>query len=277
MAVRHETELYAPVKAFFESLGYEVKGEVRNCDLVGIKPGQQTPLIVEIKKTFNLALVLQGMQRLKLSSNVYVAVERNRAKKGAVNQRWNELVGLCRQLGLGLLTVTHFKTKPPLVEVLCNPALPSDNARNAAAVRPGSRKEKLLREFHARSGDHNTGGSTRRKLVTAYREKALRVAAALQSLGEAAPAQLARIAAVSTAAAVLQHNYYGWFERVSRGRYRLTPFGEAALNEYAAVLQEHGIKTAAGMDAELDEDSGQCQIAEAPITYSTVAAETVDD
>lgn len=120
MAVRHETELYAPVKAFFENLGYEVKGEVRNCDLVGIKPGQQTPLIVEIKKTFNLALVLQGMQRLKLSSNVYVAVERNRAKKGAVNQRWNELVGLCRQLGLGLLTVTHFKTKPPLVEVLCS-------------------------------------------------------------------------------------------------------------------------------------------------------------
>lgn len=76
---------------------------------------------------------------------------------------------------------------------------------------------------------------------------------------------------------MLQHNYYGWFERVSRGRYRLTPFGEAALDEYAAVLQEHGIKAAAGMDAELDEDSGQRQIAEAPITYSTVAAETVDD
>ncbi|MDY7994019.1 DUF2161 family putative PD-(D/E)XK-type phosphodiesterase [Paenibacillus polymyxa] len=277
MAVRHETELYAPVKAFFENLGYEVKGEVRNCDLVGIKPGQQTPLIVEIKKTFNLALVLQGMQRLKLSSNVYVAVERNRAKKGAVNQRWNELVGLCRQLGLGLLTVTHFKTKPPLVEVLCKPAAHSDNVHNAATVRHGSRKEKLLREFHARSGDHNTGGSTRRKLVTAYREKALRVAAALQGLGEAAPAQLARIAAVSTAAPVLQRNYYGWFERVSRGRYRLTPFGEAALNEYAAVLQEHGIKTAAEIDAELDEDSGQLQIAEAPITYSTVVVEAEDD
>lgn len=258
-------------------MGYEVKGEVRNCDLVGIKPGQQTPLIVEIKKTFNLALVLQGMQRLKLSSNVYVAVERNRAKKGAVNQRWNELVGLCRQLGLGLLTVTHFKTKPPLVEVLCKPAAHSDNVHNAATVRHGSRKEKLLREFHARSGDHNTGGSTRRKLVTAYREKALRVAAALQGLGEAAPAQLARIAAVSTAAAVLQQNYYGWFERVSRGRYRLTPFGEAALNEYAAVLQEHGIKTAAEIDAELDEDSEQLQIAEAPITYSTVVVEAEDD
>ncbi|MBE0343771.1 hypothetical protein E4V51_27035, partial [Paenibacillus sp. 28ISP30-2] len=156
MAVRHETELYAPIKAFFESSGYEIKGEVRNCDLVGIKPEQQEPLIVEIKKTFNLALVLQGMQRLKLSSNVYVAVERNRAKKGAVNQRWNELVGLCRQLGLGLLTITHYKTKPPLVEVLCKPAGTNGGDRKAAAARPGSRKEKLLREFHARSGDHNT-------------------------------------------------------------------------------------------------------------------------
>ncbi|MGM1019619.1 MAG: DUF2161 domain-containing phosphodiesterase [Bacillota bacterium] len=275
MAVRHETELYAPIKAFFESSGYEIKGEVRNCDLVGIKPEQQEPLIVEIKKTFNLALVLQGMQRLKLSSNVYVAVERNRAKKGAVNQRWNELVGLCRQLGLGLLTVTHYKTKPPLVEVLCKPAGTNGGDRKAAAARPGSRKEKLLREFHARSGDHNTGGSTRRKLVTAYREKALRVAAALQGLGEAAPAQLARTAAVSGAAAVLQRNYYGWFERVARGRYRLTPFGEAALSEYAAVLQEQDAETATGKAVEPNDRGGQRLIAEAPAAYS--AAANADD
>ncbi|TKH44416.1 hypothetical protein C1I60_13985 [Paenibacillus terrae] len=268
MAVRHETELYAPVKAFFESLGYEIKGEVRNCDLVGIKPEQQEPLIVEIKKTFNLALVLQGMQRLKLSSNVYVAVERNRAKKGAVNQRWSELVGLCRQLGLGLLTVTHYKTKPPLVEVLCKPAGTSGGNRKTVTPRTGSRKEKLLREFHARSGDHNTGGSTRRKLVTAYREKALRVAAALQNLGEAAPVQLARTAAVSGAAAVLQRNYYGWFERVARGRYRLTPFGEVALSEYAAVLQEQGAETGAGKAVELDDGGGQRRIAEASAAYS---------
>jgi hypothetical protein len=277
MAVRHETELYAPIKAFFESLGYEIKGEVRNCDLVGIKPEQQEPLIVEIKKTFNLSLVLQGIQRLKLTSNVYVAVERNRAKKGAVNQRWNELVGLCRQLGLGLLTVTLFKTKPPLVEILYKPAGPSGHERKTTTVRPGSRKERLLREFHARSGDHNTGGSTRRKLVTAYREKALRVAAALQSLGEAAPVQLARTAAVSGAAAVLQHNYYGWFERVARGRYKLTSLGEAALSEYAAVLQEQGTETAAAKAVEPDEGDAQHRIAETPVPYSSTAAADTKD
>ncbi|MDP4095537.1 DUF2161 family putative PD-(D/E)XK-type phosphodiesterase [Paenibacillus sp. P96] len=235
MAVTKETELYAPVKAFFEARGYEIKGEVRNCDLVGVKQGQKEPLIVEMKKTFNLALLLQGIQRLKLSSEVYVAVERNRSKKGAVNQRWNELTDLCRRLGIGLITVTHYKTKPPLVEVLCVPV--------AAAVRPahriGSRQERLLREFNARSGDYNVGGSSRQKLVTAYREKALRVAASLAALGEASPMQLARASAVSSAASILQQNHYGWFRRIVRGKYALTPYGEAALTQYAAVLKDH--------------------------------------
>lgn len=52
------------------------------------------------------------------------------------------------------------------------------------------RRERLLYEFRERSGDYNTGGSTRVKLVTAYREKALRVALALQAL-EAEAAQAA--------------------------------------------------------------------------------------
>lgn len=50
MAIKHEAELYAPLKAFFELNGYEVKGEVRNCDLVGMKEGADEPLIVELKK-----------------------------------------------------------------------------------------------------------------------------------------------------------------------------------------------------------------------------------
>ena len=121
MAVRHETELYAPLKVFFEKQGYEIKGEVRTCDMVGIRIDEEQPLIVEMKKSFNLSLLLQGVERLKLSENVYLAVERCRDKKGAVNQRWGELGELCRRLGLGLITVVLYKTKPPQVEVLVEP------------------------------------------------------------------------------------------------------------------------------------------------------------
>lgn len=171
MAVRHETELYAPLKVFFEKQGYSIKGEVRTCDLVGIREDLEQPLIVEMKKSFNLALLLQGVERLKLSPTVYLAVERVRDKKGAVNQRWGEISGLCRRLGLGLITVVFYKTKAPLVEVLVEPDETPPAQRSNKR-----RRERLLYEFRERSGDYNTGGSTRVKLVTAYREKALRVA-----------------------------------------------------------------------------------------------------
>lgn len=62
---------------------------------MGIREDIEHPLIVEMKKSFNLALLLQGVERLKLSPTVYLAVERVRDKKGAVNQRWGELSGLC--------------------------------------------------------------------------------------------------------------------------------------------------------------------------------------
>ncbi|WP_138494076.1 DUF2161 family putative PD-(D/E)XK-type phosphodiesterase [Paenibacillus pinistramenti] len=232
MAVQHETELYKPLKLYFEKLGYLVKGEVRNCDLVGIHPGQTEPLIVEIKKTFNLALLLQGLERQKLTSEVYLAVERNRAKKGAHNQRWNELAALCRRLGLGLMTVTFYKTKAPFVEVLCEPSGSEVNKR-AYKLRTG----RLITEFNERSGDYNVGGSTGRKLYTAYREKALKIAAAVQEGGQISPSKAKDRSGVSAAAAIMQRNYYGWFRRVARGSYTLTSEGIAALAEYEALLK----------------------------------------
>lgn len=86
-----------------------------------------------------------------------------------MNQRWGELTGLCRRLGLGLITVVFYKTKDPLVEVLAEPGDAPPQVRSGAR-----RREKLLLEFRERSGDYNTGGSTRVKLVTAYREGAAR-------------------------------------------------------------------------------------------------------
>src|SRR5436305_7624092 len=75
-----EASLYLPVKRFLEGLGYEVKGEVRGCDLVARRAGEP-PVIVELKLRFNLALVLQGIDRLALSERVYVAVPRPPSRK----------------------------------------------------------------------------------------------------------------------------------------------------------------------------------------------------
>ncbi len=236
MAVQRETELYLPIKHFFVKQGYEVKSEVRHCDLVGVKHNENEPLIIEIKKTFNLALLLQGMERQKLSSNVYVAVERNRAKKGAANQRWSELIVLCERLGLGLITVTFYKTKSPLVEILCKPVV----SVTTVTPRKGSRRERLVRELAERSGDYNLGGSTGVKLVTAYREKALRVAQALGSREGISPRELREQSGVASAATIMQANYYGWFERIARGSYRLTDAGKQALDDYMHIMNRFG-------------------------------------
>ncbi len=59
MGAVSEASLYAPVKRFLERLGYEVKGEVRGCDLVA-RRGDEPPVIVELKLRFNLALVFRG-------------------------------------------------------------------------------------------------------------------------------------------------------------------------------------------------------------------------
>ncbi len=94
------------------------------------------------------------------------------------------------------------------------------------------RRGLVLREFARRKGDPNIGGSSRRKLMTAYRQQALDCAAALAA-GPRRPRDLRPGA--PEAAAILARNVYGWFERVSRGVYALTPAGQAALGEWLAV------------------------------------------
>lgn len=231
MAVKEEAELYLPLKQFFEARGYEVKGEVKHCDLVAVRQGEEELLIVEMKKTFNLALLLQGVERLRISERVFLAVERNRKKSGAHNQRFGELTELCRMLGLGLITVTFYKTKSPFIEVLSEPGeLPRTPRRK-------TREARLLHEFRERSGDYNIGGIRSKKLVTAYREKALRCAYALQAEGFAPPRRVAELSGCSKAASILQKDYYGWFERVERGVYRLRPEGSSALDQYAELIR----------------------------------------
>ncbi|SDT23458.1 hypothetical protein SAMN05444162_3502 [Paenibacillaceae bacterium GAS479] len=233
MAVREEAELYGPVKAYLEARGYEVKGEVMHCDLVAMRPDGSDLFIVEMKKTFTLALLLQGVERLRVADRVMLVVERNRSKKGAVNQRFGELAELCRMLGLGLMTVTFYKTKGPALELLCEPGDAPLRGR-----RP-SRERRLLQEFRERSGDYNIGGSGRvqgNTLMTAYREKALRCAWALQAHGQLSPARVRELTGFGGAGGMLRANYYGWFAKVQRGVYSLLPAGEAALAENAAVV-----------------------------------------
>ncbi len=220
-----ETQLYAPVKALLTGQGYDVKSEISDCDIVAIR-GTEDPVIVELKTSLSLALLLQGVDRQGLSDWVYVAVP---AGKG---RRWynqvKDATKLCRRLGLGFMSV-HFRPGGDSVEVHVDPGPYAPRIVK-------KRRDALLKEFQARVGDHNAGGQTRRPVVTAYRQDALRLAAELASCGTDSPAKLARRLGVTRAATILQNDHYGWFERVSRGIYTLAPRGVEALDIYKDVV-----------------------------------------
>ncbi len=221
----HETDLYPPVKAFLETQGYTVKSEIERCDVVAVR-GDEPPVIVELKTAFSLSLVFQGVARQGIADNVYLAVPPFPGRGG----RRNDALALCRRLGLGLLAVRLEPT--PFVEALLDPA----------EYRPRRRRRdlgRLLREFQRRVGDPNQGGSGRRKLMTAYRQDALRCAAYLDVNGPTKAAIVAGAAAVARARVMMYEDHYGWFERPAgapRGVYGLTPKGRAALEEYADVV-----------------------------------------
>ena len=211
-----ETSLYAPVKAFLEAQGFAVKGEIHGCDLVAIRDEEPRRLVIgELKMTFNLELLLQGVDRMRAADEVWLAVRQTR--KGRDTDR--RAVRLCRLLGVGLLAVS---TTTGQVQILAEPG--------PYKPRPDDKKrKKLIREHSGRIGDLATGGSTRQPVMTVYRQQALVCAAAMRS----APTRPKDLKArAPDAASILLRNVYGWFERVDRGLYRLTEAGIDALQRW---------------------------------------------
>ncbi len=231
MGFERETDLYIPVKEFLEGQGYEVKAEVVGCDVVA-RRGQEPPVVVELKTSFTLPLVLQGVDRLAIANDVYLAVgvPGKRASGSVWHRERRSILKLCRRLGLGLLAV-HEPTarRAALVEPMLDPA--------SYKPRPDRRRQGLLlKEFAHRVGDPNTGGISQRPIVTAYRQDALRCAAILQAEGPTKASEVARASGVPKAAGIMYRDVYGWFQRADRGIYELSPKGHAALKTYADVV-----------------------------------------
>jgi hypothetical protein len=209
-----ETALYLPVKRFLEGLGFRVKGEVGGCDLVALN-GDDPPLVVigELKLTFNLELLLQGVDRAGACDEVWLAARMSVRGKGRESDA--RFRNLCRRLGFGMLGVTATGG----VEVLVRPA-------TGSLRRNPKKRSRLVSEHERRKGDPVLGGSSRNPIMTAYRQQALACAAAL-ALGPRRVRDLRP--EIPDAPKILLRNVYGWFDRAERGIYALTAAGHAAL------------------------------------------------
>ena len=212
-----ETALYLPIKSFLEAAGYAVKGEIGGCDLVGVTDGEPPVVVIcELKMTFNLELILQAVDRAAASDEVWIAARVSKKGKGREGDR--RFRDLCRRLGFGMLAVSD----NDVVDIVVSPIapMPRKNTR---------RRSRLVEEHRRRKGDPALGGSTRKPIMTAYRQQALACAAAIEN-GVQRPKDMRE--AAPKAPQILRDNVYGWFERIDRGIYALTELGTEALKRW---------------------------------------------
>ncbi len=235
-----ETDLYEPVRDWLMKSGWTVRAEVKGCDIAAMDGDRL--VLVELKTSMNFEVVLQAVDRQRTGDLVYIAVPAK--MRTFTGKRWKLATHLLKRLEIGLLLV-HFpqhaiSAEPRVEEVI--PPVPFDRVQSRNMAQ--KRREALMKEFKARSGDHNRGGSVKKPLVTVYREQALSIARCLHETGPTSPKVLRAMGTDATkTTAVLHDNHYGWFASVSRGVYRLTEKGVEALEQYASVLDAHARAT----------------------------------
>lgn len=231
-----EEDLFEPVRDYLKAQGYRVRAEVGHCDLTATK-GEDL-IVIELKRHVSVDLLIQATDRQRITSAVYVAVPG--PADFSRGSRWHGIKRVLRALELGLILVTPARREARL-EVLFHP-LPYQRQKLKR------RRRAVLREMDGRSSNHNRGGITRRKLITAYRESALRIACALDHLGPTTPSKLRGLGTGPKTLRILADNHYGWFERIERGVYALTAQGRREVDAYGeltARLRED-IRAAAG-------------------------------
>lgn len=227
-----ESDLYEPIKEYLDSLGYNTKGEVLSCDIAAVKGDEL--IVIELKKGFTMELIYQALKRQKAADSVYVAVPI--PKRGYKDPHYNDMVNLCKRLELGLILVGFTTNGKPQIDVAVNPA-PAKSIRHDKKKRMA-----ILTEHSGRTGSVNTGGVTRRKIITVYKEQALFISKLLSENGELSAKQLRELGGGEKTSSILRMNYYKWFEKIGTGKnvtYRITDMGISALEEYKDLFEKN--------------------------------------
>jgi len=219
-----EKDMYQNIKTYLEKLGYIVKAEVLNSDIMAVK--DDIVIIVEMKKNLNTTLMNQGCKRQRISDYVYLAILKPTTKQ-LRSKLFRDKMQIVKRLQLGLIFVDQ---KTNSVQTILDP-------QNYTPRKNKIKRRKLLKEFEQRYTSFNTGGVTKTKIITAYRESALIIAYYLKD-GPLSTKELKAQTDNYKCTSILQKNYYHWFDRVKRGVYILNDLGQKELNDYSFVIEE---------------------------------------
>ena len=212
-----ESELYEPIKLLLEAKGFTVRGEVKGCDIAVLADDELW--IIELKRHLSIKLLYQAMSRLSITPFVFVAVPRPKRLDGDFKLAKK----LLKKLELGLIIVAADSPKP-YAEI----ALYPEKFQKGKATQ----KSAAIRKEAASRKQDTPGGSTGITITSAYRERCIKIACILKQTDPLSPIELIRqYNCEKDAGSILQKNYYGWFTRIARGRYTISPLGLQFLKE----------------------------------------------
>lgn len=207
-----ESDMYVPVVKMLEDMGYSVRGEVKSCDITAAKDGEI--IVIEMKKSFTMKLVYQIIDRQTFSKNVYACIPRSEKKA-------NDMMRLLKRLDAGLITVA-LDSPLKLVQIVFEPS-------GMKKITNSQKKKALEKEANSRTADLNTGGTSRTKLVTAYREKSIELLCLCDKFGTFSKNELINAGYEEKTYSILYKNYYRWFKKEKRALYSVSDEGKKAL------------------------------------------------
>jgi hypothetical protein len=223
-----EIDLYKPIQTYFVREGYEVYGEVKDCDMVAVK--DEELVIIELKLNLTVDLLIQAAKRQRVTDKVYVAIPKPKHRLNS--KRWTDKCHLIRRLELGLIVVSSPGTRGK-AEIVIHPT-PFNHRKSIGQSK--LKRKAIMKEINGRSADYNIGGSNRTKIMTAYKENCIQIAYYLRDFGPLSPKVLIQMGSGKNTSSILTKNYYGWFERIKRGTYVISEKGIGEILEYPELI-----------------------------------------
>lgn len=249
-----EMDLCKPVCELFSKAGYKVRCEVKDIDITCTKDDEI--VAIELKKHLSIELLSQAVKRQKIADIVYVAVPK--PKKFSINSKLKDTFHLIRRLELGLIFVSIDENRE-----FCEIVIEPKSFDRAKSIRENNKKrEKIVREIEGRCIDLNIGGSTRRKIITSYRESSVFIACCLEKYKKLSPKELKNLGTDSKKTnSILTKNFYGWFERQGKGIYSITERGIKEIKNYDDLKKHYYKKLEDKMDIVLENEFLKVSIA----------------
>lgn len=232
--ITRESDLAPVAGRWLRELGYDIRSEVHHIDILGRNPDGLFHA-VELKKTFNIDVLSQGLRGQRWAGEATVVVPKPSGTGFAVARKMEEWGRICRAMSLGLCLV---RSGDDGLEIK------SEIASVRVSKGRADMRKYFDKEFNGRGKDRNVAGMPGTRLHTAYSEKAMRIARWLidraLDQGSLEPTHCREIAAGSKyadARSVMYCGFKEYFEKFGKGYYGL---GRGVLTDAQAISEVTG-------------------------------------